>query len=321
MDDMMGGYFGLELPDVNNFPYRESPHCAYLNSGRSALACLLDNMPRPRRIYLPRFACHTLYEPCLDTDIPLFFYGCHADLTPQLPHDSAEEDLMVLINYFGLSGDALSRAASAFPGRVIIDATTALFAVPPEGTSAFYSPRKFAGVCDGGIALAPFPLTRRPQETDTSASRALALIQRTECGALAALPATEAAEATLRGTRRSMSPLTRRLLRSIDFDAVASVRLANYQQLHRALAPLNRLTLPDSAPSAPMCYPLVCGIPNLRDELIDAGVALPLFWPEVIDSSPAHTIENRLARTLLPLPLDQRYDKNDIEHLLHLILG
>ena len=31
--------------------------------------------------------------------------------------------------------------------------------------------------------------------------------------------------------------------------------------------------------------------------------------------------ENRLARTLLPLPLDQRYEKCDMERLLHLILG
>lgn len=317
----MGGYFGLELPTYDNFPYRESTHCAYLNSGRSALACLLDNIPRPRRIYLPRFVCHTLYEPCRDSGIPLSFYGCHADLSPQLPRDAAEDDLMILINYFGLTGDSVSRAASAFPGRVIIDATTALFAVPPEGAAAFYSPRKFAGVSDGGIALAPFPLLRRPQKTDISAPRALALMQRTESGALAALPATEAAEAALQGARLGMSPLTRRLLRSIDFEAIASRRHANYQLLHRALAPLNRLTLPVAAPSAPMCYPLVCGIPNLRDELIDAGVALPLFWPEVIDGSPAHSIENQLARTLLPLPLDQRYDKNDIEHLLHLILG
>ena len=70
-----------------------------------------------------------------------------------------------------------------------------------------------------------------------------------------------------------------------------------------------------------MCYPLVSGIPGLRDALIDAGIALPLYWPEVIETTEASDTENRLARTLLPLPLDQRYGKRDMERLLTQILG
>lgn len=317
----MGGIFGLELPDFNNFPYSESTHCAFVNSGRTALACLLANLPPPRRIYLPRFACETLYEPCRAIGVSLFFYTCRSDLSPILPTDATADDLIILINYFGLSGAGLSDAAAQFPGQVIIDATTALYATPPPGIATFYSPRKFAGVADGGVALAPFPLLIRPEEQDKSARRTLALLQRTEAGAHAALTAGEQAESELQHSRRSMSPLTRRLLRSIDFSAAAHRRCENYRLLHRALAPLNRLPLPPEPPTPPMCYPFVCGIPGLRDELIDAGIALPLFWPEVIENTPAHTTENRLARTLLPLPLDQRYDRNDIQHLLRLICG
>ena len=70
-----------------------------------------------------------------------------------------------------------------------------------------------------------------------------------------------------------------------------------------------------------MCYQLVSGIPELRDALIDQGVRLPLYWPEVIETTNALQTENRLARTLLPLPLDQRYGEDDMRKLIRMILG
>lgn len=318
MQDMMGGFFGLELPEFNNFPFVESTNCALLNSGRSALACILDNMPRPRRIFIPRFSCDTLREPL--TNIPTTYYGCDETLTPLLPEDAGDDDCIILINYFGLTGKQLLTAAEQFPGQVIADATTALFWKAPEDIPVFYSLRKFVGVPDGGIACAPFPLTVLPEHTALSADSALHLLQRLESGIEKAASAAQKSEDSLCEKRLRMSPLTKKLLPSINFERAARQRLENYGTLHRVLAELNRLPLPVIPDSAPMCYPFVCGIPGLRDDLIDAGIALPLYWPEVIDSTDSESAENKLTRTLLPLPLDQRYDRNDMQHLLRLIL-
>ncbi len=318
MQDMMGGFFGLELPEYNNFPFTESEYCVFTNSGRTALACILDNMPRPRRVFIPRYICHTLEEPL--TGFNTETYGCRADLSPILPDDAQKEDIIILVDYFGLTARHVLHAAEQFPGQVIVDATTALFRASGEQFPTFYSPRKFVGVPDGGVACAPFPLIRRPEETAPSSATALHLLQRIESGILSAATSAQQAENALCGTRLAMSPLTRRLLRSIDFHTVSQKRLSNYHTLHRALASLNRLNLPDHPDSAPMYYPFVCGIPGMRDDLIDAGVALSLFWEEVIDTTPAHSTENTLARTLLPLPIDQRYDENDMQKLLRLII-
>lgn len=318
MQDMMGGFFGLELPEYNNFPFTESEFCAFTNSGRTALACILDNMPSPRRLYIPRYICHTLEEPL--TGFSTETYGCRADLSPILPDDAQKEDVIILVDYFGLTAQHVRDAAAQFPGQVIVDATTALFRKPGEQFPTFYSPRKFVGVPDGGVACAPFPLMRRPEETASSSATALHLLQRIESGALSAATSAQQAENVLCGTRLAMSPLTHRLLCSIDFQTVSQKRLSNYRTLHRALASLNRLKLPEHPDTAPMYYPFVCGIPGMRDDLIDAGVALPLFWEEVIDTTPAHSTENTLSRTLLPLPIDQRYDENDMQHLLRLII-
>ena len=320
MQDMMGGFFGLELPEFDNFPYREGPCCAYLSSGRASFECLLMNIPRPACIWAPRFLCDTMLQAPARLGIPVKRYACTGQLAPIMP-EVQENELVLLVNYFGLTGDAVAKAAAQLPGRCVVDATTALYSPHLPGVPTIYSPRKFAGVPDGGVLCAPFPITKLPEEQQLSAPYSLHLLERIESGAMVASRNCDAAEEVLGAPARRMSPLTRQLLRSIDFEAAASRRLENYATLHQALGSINRLQLPDEPAHAPMCYPLVSGIPGLRDALIDAGIALPLYWPEVIEATEASDTENRLARTLLPLPLDQRYGKRDMERLLTQILG
>ena len=318
--DMMGGPIGLALPRYDNFPYPESVGCAWLSSGRAALECLLRNMPRPQRVLVPRYVCDTILQPIERLGLPVHCYATDSRLAPHPPPDATSGDLLLLVNYFGLTGDAVRAAALRHPGPVVVDATTALYSPPQPGLPTFYSPRKFAGLSDGGVACAPFPL-QLPAAEDVSAPRATCLLQQLEAGTCAAAPAFDAAETDLCHSFLRMSPLTRRLLSSIDWEAAARRRLENYAILHRELAHINRLQLPDAPAAAPMCYPLVCGIPGLRDDLIDAGIALPLYWPEVITATTPDQPENDLARTLLPLPLDQRYTPADMRRLLSLILS
>lgn len=318
--DMMGGAFGLELPCYNNFPYSESAGCAWLSSGRAALECILRSIPRPRRVLVPRYVCNTILQPMERLGIPIARYAIGDNLEPLPPADADTGDLLLLVNYFGLTGESIRAAALLHPGPVVVDATTALYCPPLPGIPTFYSPRKFGGLSDGGIACAPFPL-QQPEQLDSSTYRATGLLLRAESGATAAAKHFCEAEESLCHPARRMSPLTRRMIAGIDWADAARRRLRNYAILHAALAPINRLHLPATPQYAPMCYPLVCGLPGLRDELIDAGIALPLYWPEVTDSTTPDQPENRLARNLLPLPLDQRYSPADMQRLLHLILG
>lgn len=325
MRDMMGGFFGYEAPqtDTGNVPLEEDECCAFTNCGRAALEVLLRNLPfRPRCVWVPRFICDTVTEPIRRLGLPLRRYRCDKQLSPLLPDDLREEDVLLLVNYFGLADERLEVAASGHPGPVLVDATTALYATRPDAASGiFYSFRKFLPVADGGSALACYPLHTRPAETDDSRARMRFLHLRAEQGAVAAAAAAQEAEDSLSAPAKRLSPQTRALLGGIDIERARERRSANYRLLHAALAPLNRLELPDVPPSAPLCYPFVTAIPGLRDSLIDAGIALPLYWPEVIEATKAQETENRLARTLLPLPLDQRYGEEDMARLLKLILG
>ncbi len=323
-DVIMGGFFGLELPAGAPCPHPEGALCAWVSSGRAAFECLLRGHPAPiRRVWVPRFTCDTVLQPLARLGLAVARYACTAQLEPLLPAIFEPGDAVLLTDYAGLTGPAVARAAAALQARglpVFVDATTSFFAEPLPGVPTFYSPRKFMGVADGGIACAPYAIPL-PHGQDVSAARSRVLLERLEGGALAALPASEEAEAELQAAPRRMSALTRALLLSMDYPAIAAARCRNYRQLHAALAELNHLELPAEPPCAPMCYPLVSAIPGLRDALIDAGIALPLFWPEVLEACEPDSTEHCLARRLLPLPLDQRYGGADMERLLRLILG
>lgn len=314
----MGGAIPVQLPAVlgEGFLYPEAPDTLWVNSGRAAFECLLRGMPElPPRVWVPRFICDTLLEPLARLHIPVARYAVDAALRPVLPAELAPQDVLVAVNYFGLTGAAVAATVATAPCRVVVDATTALYSPPLPGVPTFYSPRKFAGLADGGVAVGVKALPWVLPVDAGSDARTAALLQQYNDSAV------QAAEDALSAPPKRMGTLTRHLLCHTPWQAVARQRILNYGVLHRALGDINRLPLPQVPAHAPMCYPLVCGIPGLRDALIDAGVRLPLYWPEVIEKTDAGDTENRLARTLLPLPLDQRYSERDMERLVALVLN
>lgn len=315
--------------------FRESCCCAMLHSGRAAWECVLlgemrrrarSGLPGIRRVLMPHFTCGTVWEPLRRLGLRGELYGVSRSLAPILPADVGEDDVLLLTDYFGVSTDVVRQAGSGFPGLVVVDATLALFAryddcwPASQRWAAFYSVRKFAGVPDGGVAVASFELPL-PAGMARSACRVKPLLLRRDEGALAAASACEEAEAELSGPALRMSRLTRLLVKRVDWAVASERRCENYARLHDALGPMNRLCLPAKVFHGPFCYPLLSGIPGLRDDLVDAGVALPLLWPEVIESCPAESTENEVARSLLPLPLDQRYGEKEMDWLINLILG
>ena len=315
----MGGAIPLQEPADNAvfpFPYPENAHTIWVNSGRAALQCLLQALPmRPARVWLPRYICNTLMQATERLQLPAKLYDIDARLYPVIPDDIGREDILVAVNYFGLTPHAVEYAAQAAPCPVIMDATTAFYSPPPAGVAAFYSPRKFTGLAEGGIATAPYELRLQlPQNPDSDYLSRVLLQNCNESNV-------QQAEDALTSPPCRMGNTTRRLMQSTDWALAGRRRLQNYRTLHDALAEINRLTLPPNPAHAPMCYPLVSGIPELRDALIDQGVRLPLYWPEVIETTDALQTENRLARTLLPLPLDQRYGEDDMRKLIRMILG
>ena len=282
-------------------------------SGRAALGCLLDNMSRPfRRAFIPIFTCNTVLEPFRRRGIPVMRYRVNKQLTPEIPDFITEDDLLLATNYFGLTGSDIAQLCATHSGPVIVDAATALYAAAPAGVPVFYSPRKFCHAPHGGLAVSPEALTTLPPQQGqlpvypARLSPALRIFRQ---------------ERELRHREELLSSAGRAKLAQFDWAADEAQRRRHYAILHAALKDINRLHLPDEAPCGPMCYPLLTGIPNLRDELADAGLRLPLYWTEVIHRTTAIDAENILARHILPLPLGPHLHEETTHHIIASILG
>ncbi len=311
-----GGFLGLELPLVDDFPQRGVP----LNSGRNALEYILTALGNVRRVYLPLYICPSLLTPLQRLGIPFERYLINDSLEPDeyAPPCPREGEYVLYTNYFGMKERAVDALAARYSGRIIIDNAMALYSPPRPGVPTFYSPRKFSGLPDGGIACLNGSDTL-PPPPDTSYETAGFLLHALDCGLAAAAPGAEANEQRLdRAPLRGMSPLTERLMRSIGYKAAGVRRRGNFHFLHRELGSINKLRIDPDSVGTPFCYPFRTNLAELRGYLIDHNIHLPVFWPHLVDSPPFST-EARISRDLLPLPVDQRCTLEDMRRILSLI--
>jgi hypothetical protein len=106
---------------------------------------------------------------------------------------------------------------------------------------------------------------------------------------------------------------------SIDYESIARKRLDNFRYMHERLGSWNRFAIDLNSLSVPYCYPFRTIFPELRNELIDAGVLLPILWEDHLQNAAPYSTECILSQQLLPLPIDQRCSFDDLERMLRII--
>lgn len=236
--------------------------------------------------------------------------------------DIGPQDLVVLIDYFGVCGSTVDEAAALFGAhRVIIDASQALFRRKRDELAVFYSPRKFVGIPDGGLldTDSSIPL---PERVDTgSTGRARHLLMRAGGFIEEGYPEFRTAEASLEGLPpMAMSQLTSRLLDSIDFTRIRQRRRANYAALAERISGLAEFIFPLTETVVPLCLPLV-GVDArpLRDRLAQREIFTPRYWPGIEGIRHLNSWERVLCDHTLYLPCDQRYRPDDMERLADVV--
>ncbi|TGD75662.1 hypothetical protein E4634_01890 [Mangrovimicrobium sediminis] len=313
----LGGYFELELPEFGDQVHRDAM------AFQSARACLHAYLrtSRPRRLHIPYFICPSILPAIRQLGIEIVYYRLGEEMLPEETLCIETDERLLLVNYFGLLGTRLATACPQVPrSAVILDNAQALFSPPLPGVAAtIYSPRKFLGVTDGGFlyteAAVPCP------DTAFSAHEHLAhLLLRAAGETEAGYRSYQRAEAALDDFEpRAMSMIARRLLSSVDMSFVASSRTNNFNRLHAALCDVNRLPV-DLAIPAPLCYPLMLehDVTDFYRQFHARHIYLPRYWPEC----PALGVggqEEKLARHIIYLPVDQRMSAQQVDELLKVI--
>lgn len=312
--EAIGGYFSLELP------HREEYHkgAIRLNTGRNCLEYILRARGY-KKVYVPYYTCEAVMEPINKLGIPYEFY--HIDIHFEI-HDRftlKADEALLYTNYFGLKQRYVEQLAEKTEERLIVDNTQAFYAKPIAGIDTFYTCRKFFGVADGAY-LYTDKLLDEEFVQDESYDRMAHLLKRIDLSAEQGFADFRKVDDGLDNQPiRKMSKLTQRIMQSIDYEAAVKKRRENYQMLHEVLGKENNLVLSFEDDAVPMVYPFLSPIKGLREMLIDNKVFVARYWPNVLEWTTKDNIEYLLAYQMQPLPIDQRYGREDMERIIEIV--
>lgn len=296
---VLGGEMELTLDDWSG-PARRLPAGTWVDSGRSAVRLALQQVPSRRRrvALLPDYLCESILQPFRQEGWRVHFFRVEETLRIDLSDLRAAvarhaPALVLFIQYFGFPVTAPERAALQAlrreHGLVLLEDCvqgSLLEGTPAVGDLGDFvvtSVRKYTAAPDGGLLRLR---GRRPLVVDGEPSPAshLRLVGKLHRGRVLA--------------SASLRPAEERAY------------LELFAQAERVLE-----AAPGIAPLSPWSRALLA-----RHRWRRAGarrrIYAPVHWPLPRAIPAAHRAAHRLAGEELSLPLDQRYQEDDVQHLL-----
>ncbi len=319
--DSYGGFLPLELHNGTEYFSDQKEGCiSRYNSGTTALYAAILSLGK-KRVWAPYFYCPSVWSAFHSEWLSGFeFLPYHVgeDLMP-LDILQGEDDSVILVNYYGIL-DQQVREYVKGKKNIIIDNAQAFFCPPvmEKGILNVYSCRKFVGVSDGGYLIGQDQV--RPElEMSYSGDQIGYICKSVELGTNAVYKESVEHEEALSVERKLMSPLTTAILKSADYSRIESKRARNFEFVHEKMAPYQQLK-PEAVSTHAYCYPLLCK-KDYRRALIEKKIFVPTLWKELIVPEFEGLPEYKLSANCLCLPVDQRYDVEDMEFICDKIIG
>lgn len=309
----IGGY--IELDKYNNELLHKD--AIALNCGRNCLAYLIE-AKNIKTIWLPYFLCDSVSNVCKKYGVNIKYYHINVDWTIQYA-EMQEEEYLYVVNYYGQLDREYIKGLKKKYERVIVDNSQAYLEMSIVGVDTLYTCRKFFGVPDGAF-LYTDKVLKRELPVDESFLRMKYILGRFERSAQ------EFYKESVENNKffadeaiKVMSKLTRNLLCGIDYEYVKNTRTNNFAYLNERLSKINRLVVKNI--EGAFMYPLmVDDAQEIKKKLLEEKIYIPTLWPNVLDDVPKDWWEYKLANNVLPLPVDQRYGKEEMEYVVGVIL-
>lgn len=311
----IGSFLELDLRESGE--YFQSESIIRLNSARAGIYHAM-RIYGCRKIYIPYYQCPTVSAFLRSKQIEIEYYHIDKEFEP-LNVRQSENSVMLLVNYFGImSMDKMQKMSEKY-SNVIIDNSAAFYMSPLSGCLNVYSARKFFGVPDGCYVIGKNVNNYESEyRQDYSSDTASFLFKRIEYGCSSAYSDRMKNEHRIdESDILLMSDLTKALLSGIDYESIAEKRKANFLVAHRLFKEMNLIdpTVFMDQLNIPMVYPLVVKSKKLMDGLRKNEIYTGRWWNGVLNLVSENSFESFLSNYMLPIPIDQRYKKNQIEYV------
>lgn len=320
----IGSFLELQLPKGREW-YKGDVDIARLNTGRAAIWHAF-RCTGAKSIWLPYYQCDSVREFLQKkgvSSIKYYHIDKHFNPTDLF---AKKEDAVLLVNYYGIMSHERMRILALPYPNTIIDNSQAFFCAPIEGAMNVYSCRKFVGVPDGAYVVgkdAHKYVDEYPQcySSDTAGF----LLKRIEYGCEG-----KGYEARSVNEHRidsedcmKMSKLTRTILDGTDYQEIIKKRRDNFGIAYYLFEDINQID-----PSAyydgetvPMVYPLIVEDDELLSRLQAAKHFQGHWWSYICDEQPENSVEYWISRYVIPITIDQRYSREELDYLARVVKG
>lgn len=305
----IGGYFELECWKSPIY----YPEGIYLNLCRNGFRYLIRALGI-KKIHVPIYTCHVVNNSIKKEGCEVVPYSLDVNMMPTSQFEA--EDYIIYNNYFGVIGNKVSEMTARY-NNLIVDNAQAFYS-NPKCRAAVYSPRKFFGLPDSGI-LVGCDIPRLNIKQGHSFDVTSHLLKRHDYGAQAAYhDFCINDEALEQYSLETISPLTKALMGNIDYEYAKQKRLENFKHIQKHLPTLFPISM--AADDVPLVYPLwIENGDEIRSKLIHNKIFCARYWPNVIEDAAPDSLEYNLTKNLIAIPIDQRYNIEDMDRVLEVI--
>lgn len=310
-----GGFQPFEIRNTGLFYSEAEYNLLKYNSAKVAIdKLILKN--EIKRIHVPFYLCPNVCKEIEHHDLQVFYYKIDKDLLPIIDNNFMEGDWIYIVDYFGIMSnrmDGFIKEQSCY--EYIVDNCHSFFHKPNVGSNYIYSCRKFFGVPDGSYLITDEIICEQG-ELSKAAEYAGYLLTALESGTNASYIEKKSVDSFLGQTYDNMSRLADEIMHSIDYEFVINRRKENTKVYEETFRGINKIDIEKD--SIPYMYPLNFG-KDIKNKLIEKKIFVPTLWAQCGSEKYKGTWEYDLTENTLFLPVDQRYDREDIEYIISVV--
>lgn len=314
---IIGGFYESLLPE-ESFEYHSK--AVALSNGRACIRLMLQNL-NIKKCYVPNYTCDAVYHPFDLENVNYELYTIDECMEPVEQFELREGEYFYYINYFGVKGRTVRRLQEIYGDKLIIDNTHDFFKKRQSNNWSFTSARKYFGVPDGAFLYAPIAL----REENIQRFKAISLrhgIEKLNGDQSEAFNHYQEYEKSLTSDIKRISLYSEKMLSLVDMQNVMLKRRENFLILHSLLKATNILTIDDMAEEdVPFAYPFMPGRLLPKSVFYRDSIFIPSLWTDPLKRSGTTDSEKLFAKNLMPLPIDERYGREDMENMAKKIIG
>ncbi len=317
------------------------PFSAFTRSGREAIGLAVAGI-EPGIALLPAYCCWSMVMPFEVTGWRVSYYPLNWDLSVDCDRlteliDELNPGVVLVMDYFGFSPTKDAVKTIRKTGKVVLiieDFTQCLFSFHEKWNNEvdYYvaSLRKSIGTPDGGMVLSKWSLDvgKLIEERTPFVEHHLQAGVRKKLYNYSAnnddkqmfreLQAIAGAEIKQDYHLYKMSPESAAILENSDVETIRFARRKNYEHLYELLRDNQQFSILFAPEDNRAPFMFIINSPR-RDELQKAyaqkGVYCQVIWPLSEAARAVCPVSKEMEKTMLAIPIDQRYSFDDIEDI------